>query len=299
MDKETDGSVSLKHRECSSEKGIGRLSVGILVALVLIRILYLGGVRYLTRPDYPEWLLPSEMFATYLLTAWLIYLQRNRLHEFHITACSIVLFITAPIFEPAVSYMTQNWISWPYSALFRIGVLVTAAFLAVFLWRYRHDVRARHDKLSWIALAIVAGILFGLASGFYFEYQQFGRIFVRDVILKSPSNLRDLVAVYCMQMMNAAVMEEPLFRGFLWGYLHARGMSDRRILLVQTLMFSVAHIYYLGVQPFSFWILVPSAGLMFGYLAWKSRSITPSLVAHSIVNSLPGFIYARILYFWW
>lgn len=274
-------------------------SVFILVALILLRILYLGGIRLLTRPDYPDWLLPSEMILTYTLTAALIYLQRHRLAIFHITTMSLVLFLFAPLLEPVVSYATGNWIRWPYSLVFRSSVVVVAIVLSVLLVMSRKQLRLGCERPYWIAIGVIAGVILALAYGLYFEFQDFGRIGVRDSILKPPATISDAVTSCFVQLINAAIMEEPLFRGFLWGYLRKWGLSDFRILVTQTFLFWAAHIYYLGLIPFSFWILVPSAGIVFGVLAWRSRSIAPGLVAHSIVNGLTSFVSARTFYFWW
>lgn len=85
----------------------------------------------------------------------------------------------------------------------------------------------------------------------------------------------------------AAVNEEPLFRGLLWGYLLDRGWSDRPIFLVQAILFWSAHFYRAIDQPYEWWVLIPVASLLFGWVAWRSRSITGSMIAHAIGNALP------------
>ncbi len=84
----------------------------------------------------------------------------------------------------------------------------------------------------------------------------------------------------------AAVSEEPLFRGFLWGYLRKGGWSDGWICLFQAGLFMLGHIYYLNSLPISFWIIVPTGGLVLGWLAWRSRSIATSISAHATLNAL-------------
>lgn len=274
-------------------------SVLILVSLVGLRIFYLGGIRLFTRPDYPDWLLPSEMFLTYLLTASLIYLQRDRLVDFHITRVSLLLFICAPILEPLLSLLMHEWIQWPYSNLFRISVGIVAIVLSALIFFSRKDIKLSPDRFQWILLSLIFGVFMAFAYGFYIEFSDFGRIGVRDVILKPPATLSYAVVLLSAQLVNASIMEEPLFRGFLWGYLRKWGLTDIKILVVQTILFWMAHIYYLGQVAFSFWILVPTAGIIFGILAWRSRSIAPSIIAHAIVNGLTQIVSSRTFYFWW
>jgi membrane protease YdiL (CAAX protease family) len=276
-----------------------RLSSAILLVLLLIRVVYLGGGRLLTQPDTPSWLLPSEMVLTYPLTSALIYLQRYRLGDFHITQLSLLLFLGAPFAEPLVGLLTRGWVDWPFEIPFRLTVSATAVVLVILLWKSRTEVKHAKDRLRWIIIALALGLVIALVYGWYFEYTAFGRIGVRDIIRKPPATLSDMVLLLSIQMMNAAVMEEPLFRGFLWGYLRRWNLSNPIIWLIQGSLFWLAHIYYLGQVPFSFWLLVPSAGLIFGWLAWRSHSIAPGLLTHTLVNGLTMIVSTRTLYFWW
>jgi membrane protease YdiL (CAAX protease family) len=53
-------------------------------------------------------------------------------------------------------------------------------------------------------------------------------------------------------------------------------------------LFTSAHIYLATQFPVMFWIFIPVAGLLFGLLTWRSRSIAPAMLAHGMVN---GTIY--------
>jgi membrane protease YdiL (CAAX protease family) len=276
-----------------------RLSVVLLSLLLLLRIGYLGGGRLLTQPDVPAWLLPSEMFLTYLFTAALIYWQRNHLGQFHVTRFSLVIVLGAPLAEPLLGLLTGSWIDWPYGNSFRLAALLIAISLLVLLWKSQAKLDLAPERLRWVTISLALGLVLAFAYGWYFELEAFGRIGVRDVILKPPASLSDVFLFTSIQLMNAAVMEEPLFRGFLWGCLRQRGLRDPLIWLIQAALFWLAHIYYLGQVPFSFWVLVPSVGLAFGWLAWRSRSIAPPLIAHTMVNALTQIVSARTFYFWW
>jgi membrane protease YdiL (CAAX protease family) len=87
------------------------------------------------------------------------------------------------------------------------------------------------------------------------------------------------------QLGYAAVAEEPLFRGFLWGYLRKAGWKDVWIWLFQTGLFMLAHIYYINQLPISFWIIVPVSTLVLGALAWRSKTISASMGAHTMMNA--------------
>jgi membrane protease YdiL (CAAX protease family) len=88
------------------------------------------------------------------------------------------------------------------------------------------------------------------------------------------------------QMLDAGLAEEPVFRGILWGLLRKRGVKEVWIWLLQGMLFWVAHLYYLGKLPLSFWVIVPPGGLLYGLLAWRSRSIATSMPGHGFYNGV-------------
>jgi membrane protease YdiL (CAAX protease family) len=93
----------------------------------------------------------------------------------------------------------------------------------------------------------------------------------------------------------ASISEEPLFRGFLWGYLRRAGWKETWIWLTQAAIFMSAHLYFKDALPFEFWIVVPLAGLILGFLAWHSRSIAPGMMAHAAFNASAYLILLRLL----
>ena len=90
-------------------------------------------------------------------------------------------------------------------------------------------------------------------------------------------------------MSRAAILEEPVFRGFLWGHLREKGWNDKVIWLSQAALFWLAHLNYVQ-KPFTFWLVIPLSGLAYGWLAWKSRSVAPSMLAHGVYNSLAAVL---------
>ncbi len=97
--------------------------------------------------------------------------------------------------------------------------------------------------------------------------------------------LKPIGAMFLYHLGASAVMEEPLFRGFLWGILRKAGWKDFWTWVFQAVLFDFSHIYYWKVFPISI-LSVFLAGLFFGLLAWRSKSISTSIVAHSIINAL-------------
>ena len=80
-------------------------------------------------------------------------------------------------------------------------------------------------------------------------------------------------------------MEEPLFRGFLWGYLKKYNQSDMTICIIQVLLFWFGHIYYMNTG-LNFWIFHPIAAFSLGLIIIKTRNIAYSLISHALINSI-------------
>lgn len=152
-------------------------------------------------------------------------------------------------------------------------------------------VRAKSPKIKvktfvWILIGIIAGIILALVLAIYKENQYKGiRVPLSFSVIFIP-----FITRFMTQITNAAIFEEPFFRGILWGYLRKKKWKEIYICLFQSGLFMLGHIYYINSIPFSFWIFVPLSGLVLGLLAWRSRSIATSMFAHGIINSLSYFL---------
>ncbi len=102
------------------------------------------------------------------------------------------------------------------------------------------------------------------------------------------------VPSFFYQLGFAGITEEPLFRGFLWGYLRKAGWRERWIWICQIVLFTLGHVYYLHTAPISFWIVVPVNAAVLGVLAWRSRSIATTMACHAADNAL-GYSFALLL----
>jgi membrane protease YdiL (CAAX protease family) len=81
------------------------------------------------------------------------------------------------------------------------------------------------------------------------------------------------------------VFEEVIFRGALWVYLRSLGLSERTTFFVQAFLFWIAHPRFLFLGDwYSFWVAAPCIAILLGLLVWRSKSLTPSVLAHFLFN---------------
>ena len=93
----------------------------------------------------------------------------------------------------------------------------------------------------------------------------------------------ELASVIIIEFIFAALPEELLFRGFLWGYLRQCKYSDFSILCIQAILFWAGHHFYYDSPMI--WINVLISGLIFGIVAWKTKSLFLSAIVHACWNS--------------
>lgn len=235
-----------------SHQTIGLLVLG---ALLFLRIPFLATIATVW-PQNQTWAFFVFIIGTYLLTAFLIWWERDRLRAFWFDLVSAIVF------------MCQMY-------MFPFGIGLFAAM---------RKSKARFPApppglLRWM---LIGGLLAILADIFTMQMH----LYPYQVRSENPASLGFLFSTVLIQMVNAAVWEEPLFRGFLWGYLRMAGWKNVWIWLFQALLFTFAHFYYLREEAFPvFFVRMMIPALLVGLIAWRARSIAASMVTHGFLNS--------------
>jgi hypothetical protein len=235
----------------------------------MVGLLLLGGLLFLrfpflitaeiasiNQPVFEVAVLVIYAGGTYTLTAILIWWERERLRDFWIDIGSAITFLCQiPCFPIGIG-------------LFRAMRRSQAKFPALprGVWRW---------LLVGAILALVSNI-FTMSTGFA----------PHETRSATQASLLSLLPGILTQMTTAAVWEEPLFRGFLWGYLRRWRWPNVLIWLFQAALFTAGHIYYLNEEAFVPWlirIMLPS--LIVGLIAWQARSIFASMFTHGMFNA--------------
>lgn len=281
--------IPKKNRTC--------LPVILLCGLLFLRIPFVI-LSYALKISNPVW---QSIFIilTYLLTAILIWVERDRLEDFHIGLGAVAIIITMPVLRPIICSIIQysefssgigyTWVQFLYMQLMLlhtwIEIPIAIILLAVLLLSHTNFKKKQFLKtLMWLIIAIITGIILGFLQtylrgfvGIYFKenYKE---------INNRTYQFRDIISSFLTQLSIAAIAEEPLFRGLLWGYLKKANWKEVWIWIFQGLLFLSGHFYYFRTYKYSFtWVLI--SGLTFGLIAWRSKNITNSMITHAIMNS--------------
>ena len=235
----------------------------------LISLLLLGGLLFLRFPFLiiADLLLAREAIphaiayfifsvGTYLLTAMLIWWEREHLRDFWIDLAA------------AITFLLQIF-------CFPIGIGLFAAMR-------RHQARFPSPSANVWQWALV-GAIFAIVCNIFLVNLGLEPSSSRGA---QPASFSYLLPAVFSQMTGAAVFEEPLFRGFLWGYLRRIQWKDGWIWLFQALFFTLGHVYYLQTEASRPWFIrIMLTSLIIGFIAWRAKSIFASMVTHGMFNA--------------
>ena len=257
----------------------------IVAALLILRLALLDGLPWLLGKDLP-WLDPAYQILTYLLFAFLIWWEREQIRQFHIDWLALALIV---LFKPLSTLILRVWgfdespLAFPNPA--SLCLWAVALGLGMVWWKHRTDLpRFQARSLGWLAV----GAFSGVAASLLISLLMIGLKLAP--LPGSPGPLAAWAPLY--QLGYAAIDEEPLFRGFLWGALRRSRWPEGWICLLQAALFSLGHLFLLGMPNGGFNLAVIFiTGLLGGMLAWRSRSIATSMAFHAFWNGSAIFIY--------
>ena len=96
--------------------------------------------------------------------------------------------------------------------------------------------------------------------------------------IMQPDSLLGYVFLFLAVVIVAPIGEEIVFRGFLQKFLEEHWKDITRAVLVTSLFFAMIHF-----NPF--WTIQRYIlGVLLGFLSWKTKSVIPSIMLHSINN---------------
>jgi membrane protease YdiL (CAAX protease family) len=255
----------------------------ILILLLLLRIPFVIAIIYLMPIDNESGATFYEV-TTYLLIALLIWWERSKLSDFHIDTWALAFII---FFRPLQTLILSYWhVDNPLTFPRPFGILLwlISIGLVVALWLSGFKPAPfSSSTLGWFAIGLLAGLLISVSGNLIPFQSALKNIHARQVNLIPVFTSTGINILYHLGF--APVNEEPLFRGFLWGYLRRYNWKEVWIWLFQAGLFTLAHVYYANRYPLNFWLFIPGAALVLGLMTWRSRTIAPGILTHALINA--------------
>lgn len=254
-----------------------------VLGLLLLR--FLDGWMHFKWHTASAWLDPVWQIGTYALTVFLIWWEWKNLNEYHFNPLAILILIFfPPISKIALAFYNSTSIlafpeplSYPFFAF--AGGLIYLVIKKKFTFKVRFG-----KELIWFLFSAVLGILLaGLESILMIKWMGYPKG-------TAPGLIALTAPVY--QLGYAASLEEPLFRGLLWGVLRKAKLNDLWIWIIQAGLFALAHIYYLNsINGLLFIGMIFVDGLITGLLVWRTRLLSSSMAFHAFFNGSSYFLY--------
>lgn len=176
-----------------------------------------------------------------------------------------------------------------------IGAVGTAAFLAYASasidrlsgFGLDHARWRSFTRTNWV-LAAASGMLAGII------------VFVIGTASRQNMRLSDDWKLIVLQVALGPVIEEIVFRGYLFAFLRwflSKAANDADcglpVVVFAALIFAGVHLYQPGVS----WLqlaCITSTGTLYGWIRWRSGSTVPAAVAHGVYNLVLYAISAAI-----
>ncbi len=252
--------------------------------LLILRVVLLGYTQLNTQLGI-EWIDPVWELGSYILIVFLIWWEWKNLRVNHFTPLTLIMLIIFPVLSKIIlRFFNPNSIL-VFPKILSFSFLLTAIVLLLIVRHKKIDLRADLGKdTAWFLVFAVIGLAFAVFETFVLiKYMDFPKNPYPGLIaLVSP--------IY--QLGYAAPLEECLFRGFLWGGLKEFKIKEFWILIIQTTIFTVGHMYYLNIGNGLLYIsMIFVGGLIEGLIVWRTRSLASSISFHAFFNGSSFFLY--------
>lgn len=262
----------------------------ILILLLILRIPYSIAIIYFLPIENQNGAAIYEV-GTYLLMAFFIWWEMDNLLQFHIDTLALLMIL---LLRPIQTLILAHWqVDAPmaFPSLPSLTIWAISIVLIIALWRSGYKITGfTRSTIGWLALGILLGICLSIAENF-----SVFRSMLSNTDSFPPSVLASGSLNILYHLGFAPINEEPLFRGFLWGMLRQLKLNDGWILVIQTLLFTSAHVYFANQYPLMFWVYIPVAAISFGILTMRSRSISSAILTHGLINGSAYVVVAGIL----
>jgi membrane protease YdiL (CAAX protease family) len=257
----------------------------IIAGLAIIQLcLFLYYISLVRRPALflsPEPLISIFIAFAHLVLATLIILERNNLSDFHLDKFTIYIFVFASFFRVRTGVVGEN-----------ISLIIIAiAGMAVAMSIFRYKVVAQNTNLQWSVKGIGFGLLIaglGIFINLIVPTSQMNVMILQDSLVFT--GIKSMFFVF-----PDVIMEEILFRGFLWGYLRRENWNSNKIAWFQGVLFWAMHSSRVIVTPVSFFILIPLVTFASTKLLLKSQQTYPSILSHAVINILGKLFYLALI----
>jgi hypothetical protein len=206
----------------------------------------------------------------YLLFSLLINFESSSLERFHIDRFTVATLVLAALVRQKAGL--------PGESFFLILIRLSGIFVVFTLIAKKPNIPI--TKLRWVLIGIAISTIMVILISVV-------ELAIRDSWKIMPLYRNSMFSTVSGEIIRefsfGALIEEILFRGFLWGYLKDHGLTDNKVFWVQGIVFWLFHISRI-FTPFTFFLVVPLLTIIQSKLTLHSKQLFPAIISHVIVN---------------
>jgi membrane protease YdiL (CAAX protease family) len=266
--------VSVNSRVISLKQKAGIILVILsIVGILIINIFTLIFVPFLSENTHLLWMSGSRLIFTsteYVFLAVLIYLNKDKLGEFHLDRFSLITLILF-----GVIFRIRPIISGQSIFLFLIFISCLVIFTIII--RQWTNIKIPIGKISSKEIFLAVIILFLLIVVESFQPNLYNRVDTYNPFI-------DIIKRTYRNITSIATIEEIVYRGFLWGYLIQFGWSEKKVVWTQGILFWLIHFNRIFYSPLTFFISIPINIFFLTYLIRKTRQVFWPIMFHTASN---------------
>ncbi len=213
---------------------------------------------------------------------------------FYLAALYPVYFVLTNVlgrFE-TISLSTRLWLNFIVTtALFLVGPLLFSLYRRM---RTTTTFKLRIDRV-YLIVALLGAVLLSTAlwmgaHELFLLSEWFGWKTLNAEQMEAAKSTKDqlqqlpLVVILITMALGPAVAEEFFFRGFVLSSMHR--LSAIRAIVFSSLLFGLFHVMTGSVMSLERFLPTTFLGLVLGFVAWRTQSLFPSIVLHTLHNGL-------------
>ncbi len=260
-----------KFDEENSTADVDKRNIWLLILFFIIRIPITFIISL--NPERTHWQFVGLYLAFFIVIAMFIWNNRRNLTFYHLDKSSLFIFLVVGTIFRAKG--VDNFITLALEIIIFLCVVIFGIMLLCS--KIKFETFSIVNK--WNGLAVLSGILFAIVKITVFKNTHMGSISEQSLFAYVSNFAMNVLA----EMGATVIIEEAVFRGFLWGTLKNYKWQENKILFFQAFMFWSSHLDYWN--SLNMLVLLPIMSLLLGFLAKKSKSILPSIIVHAMYNA--------------
>jgi membrane protease YdiL (CAAX protease family) len=242
----------------------------LLIIVILVQVFFLQFVQLFNIVNH--YLAYVYITTSYVVIAVLIWSEIKQLHEYHLEKFTLFLFIFSSLVRRRLGINGEVYFL----------LIIALSGLSVIVVMLLNRTCIPKNKIRWALAGAFWGCVLLILTVLCESFQW--KIWIDKTLISDNIALiilRQVVFNYSF----GVIVEEMIYRGFLWGYLRKIGWEEKKIIWGQGILFWLSHLYRIRT-PITFFLTIPLLTFVSSKLVQRSRQVFPSILSHLITNTM-------------